>query len=252
MKILLKNTNEILSDKLSLEERGALITILLLKDIEPKITLAKVKSKINLTKSRHIFIKLHEEGFIDWSGYKGAKNKLEQDEISPQIVEIMDFMRSLYKRNFKNDSSAVKTNLKKRLSENSIEDIKLVIANRYSVWKDDSKMCGYLRPETIFQKSKFDKYLIEAKHSKNGASFVEAEDIGLKNGDEITSKEVKRFTDKETYTIKVYSLNDAGECLGSGMESVRYGKDLKNMIKIQDNNERLGGRREYKYYYIQK
>lgn len=46
-----------------------------------------------------------------------------------------------------------------RLDEGrTIQDCKMVIANRIFKWKDDPKMKEYLTPNTIFSKANFDKY----------------------------------------------------------------------------------------------
>ena len=39
------------------------------------------------------------------------------------------------------------------------EDCKAVIENRVAAWRGDSKMCGYLRPSTLFKLEKFKNYI---------------------------------------------------------------------------------------------
>ena len=50
MKITTKKISDIINEKLTFEERGLLITILILKDSAPKLTLAKVKAKVQMNK----------------------------------------------------------------------------------------------------------------------------------------------------------------------------------------------------------
>ena len=97
MRVLLKNFRELLDDSISLECRGLFLTIVFLKDDDSKITLAKVKAKVSFRKNKENLMLLHEKGFIDWSGYKLAKKTVEENKLNPSVVEIMDFMNSLYK-----------------------------------------------------------------------------------------------------------------------------------------------------------
>jgi hypothetical protein len=39
-----------------------------------------------------------------------------------------------------------------------VEGVKQMISRQVLKWKDDPKMCDYLRPETLFNKTKFDGY----------------------------------------------------------------------------------------------
>ena len=70
MRTLLKSTKDLLSEDLSIAERGVLITIILLKDSSPKMTLAKLKGTISINQIQQELISLHEKGYIDWSEYK--------------------------------------------------------------------------------------------------------------------------------------------------------------------------------------
>lgn len=246
MELLIKTTKDILDEDLSLLKRGILISILLSKDPNPKITWARFKETCKVSQIKQELIELQEDGYLKWSGYKSAKKSFEVDVWKNQRIEVIDFMNNLYRRNFRNDSSAVKTNLTQRLIENGIEDVKLVIANRYSEWKDDSFMSKYLTPETIFKKSKFDKYLEEAQRTRVGESFTTADNIDLKNGDEITLEVVEKFSDDDTYNLKIYRTSPSGELLGTGNKATRYGKDIKKTLKLA----KLQSYIEHRYFYV--
>jgi uncharacterized phage protein (TIGR02220 family) len=241
-----------LSDKLSLIERGILITILLLKEEDHKLTLAKVKSKIKIANLRNELIHLQDLGIIKWSGYNSAKKAIEKNRVTPEVLDIMDFMNELYGTDFNPNLSSVNTNLINRLQNNTVDEVKLVVANRYTVWKNDSFGSKYLTPYTIFRPSKFDKYLEEAKRTKKGESLISAKNINLKNGDEITSKIVHTFIDTEKYNIRTWRLDDDGGRRGNGMVGTRLGRDVKMTLKIQDNNVKQGNRKEFIYTYIAK
>lgn len=243
--------SEILNDNLTLVERGLLITILLLKDSDSKLTLAKVKAKIKIAEVREELIKLHDAGFIEWSGYKTAKRIKEEKGLDKDLVHIVEFMNELYSRNFDVESTATTKNLVRRMKTCSIEDIKLVIANRYVEWKDDIKMKKHLNPTTIFRPSKFDKYLEVAKRTREGEKFIQAKNINLQHGDEITIDVVNTFIDEESYNIKTFRLEE-GRRTGLGMEGIRLGKDIKKSLKIQERLFLQGSPREFTYTYIKR
>lgn len=247
MEINIKAIKELLDLKINMQRRGILITILLLKDTSPKLTLAKCKASFNMTKTRGDLIWLHEHNFIKWSGFERAKKIVEDEEVEPDVIEIIDFMNNLYKRKFGH-----KTYRKKTLSllkENSVDDIKKVISNRYVSWKDSTTMSKHLQPSTIFKPAHFIKYLDEANHTREGESFVNASKIDLQDGDTITISIANELIESDTYNLKMFSTDGKGEKRGVAKNIVRYGKDIKKLIHVQDSNEKFNGIREYLYYY---
>lgn len=247
MELLINTIKDILNEDLTLLERGILISILLCKDEDKRIVLAKFKITCNINKIKPELVSLHERGYIKWSGYKAAKKSLENSRSKDDIINIIEFMNNLYNRKFDPNSSSSTTHLRNRLENNSIDDIKLVISNRYKEWKDDPMMEKHLNPTTIFRPSKFDKYLEEAKRTRVGESFVAANNSNLEHGDEITSKNVKSFALDDTYNIKIYQCSD-GNIIGNGMHATRYGRDIMRMLKMQKFNSV----RTHRYFYVQK
>jgi uncharacterized phage protein (TIGR02220 family) len=248
MKVTTKKISDIINDKLTFEERGLLITILILKDADPKLTLAKVKAKVQMNKYKAQFINLHELGFIEWSGYIQAKNSLEEISIKPQVIEVIDFMNDLYKQNNQYTSKSHYPALLERIKEYSVEDIKMVIANRYEVWKDDKVMSNNLRPSTIFRPSKFDKYFEEANRTKKGLKFVGIEKVGLEEGEEITLRLAKGFSAAETYYLSVHILDDIGNKIRSE-NLFKTGKDIVAALKNRDTEIIYGGKKGFMYVY---
>lgn len=247
MVVNVKNLGDILDDKISLVGRGILITILLLKDKDPKLTLAKCKTKISFLKNKEELISLHKQGFITWSGYQAAVESLKRKEVNPVIEDILNFMNSLYRRNFGPTEERCRM-ITSILEKNTVPDVKKVIANRYSVWKDNLVMNKHLIPETIFQKSKFTKYLEEANYTKEGESFVTANQIELKNGDEITLEIAKSFSDNDLYTVITYELNFKGERITKGREITKYGKDIYRLLRVRESQNW----KDFELIYIQK
>ena len=247
MKINIKNVKDILNIKINMQRRGILITIMLMRDESPKLMLAKCKSSLSFKKCKEDLIWLHEKNFIKWSGFEAAKKSIEEREMEPEVIEIIDFMNALYKRKF--GQATYRNSVLGLLKENSVDDIKKVISNRYVSWKDNAKMSMHLQPSTIFRPAHFIKYLNEANHTRDGESFVNASQISLNDGDEITMVIAKKLIETDTYELKMFSTDDDGNKRGIASNIIRYGKDIKRLINVQDSNEKFNGARDALYYY---
>ena len=247
MKINIKNKTEIVNEKLTITQRGILITIILMKDATPKLTLAKCKASFNFTTYREDLVHLHDNGYISWSGASVAKKKLAEELVTPQVIEIIDFMNNLYRRRFGYETYA--KGIKSLLENYSIEDIKKVVSNRYVSWKDESKMKKFLNPTTVFRPSNFVKYLDEANHTREGESFVNISNLKIEHGMEIVTSLAQSLIDTDTYNLFLYKTDGEGKKRGNYRKIVRYGRDVKKLIKVQDTQEKHNGVREYRYYY---
>ena len=74
--------------------------------------------------------------------------------------EIIKYLNDKTGSHFKPTSKSTQRLINGRLSENySIDDFKHVIDVKTLEWKNDSKMSKYLTPDTLFNASKFEKYL---------------------------------------------------------------------------------------------
>lgn len=237
MIINITQIKDLLNSKLTVVQRGLLITILLVKDTKPEYTLAKLKSEIKIKEYYQDLIILHEAEYIVWSGYAAAKRSLNDTLQDPNVTEVIIFMNKLYGRNFNPDSKYATKGLRERLTEHSVQDIKAVVANRYVEWKDDAVMEKHLNPTTIFRPSKFDKYIEEAKRTNKGESLLLADKINLTHGTEIEFSMSEHLLDKDVYAIKTYDLDKTGNRITSGMFSKVYGKDLKKMLKAQQGKQ---------------
>lgn len=247
MKILFENISDILNDKLSVYQRGLLITLLLLKEDDEKLTLAKFKAKVNMKEARLSLLLLHDWGYIKWSGYNAAKKSIENAKAQPDVIEAITFMNDLYKRKFDANSKATTSSLVARLSEYSLEDIKGVIANRYEVWKDDNVMNMHLNPTTIFRPKNFAKYYEDYLTTKRGSALVNAAVIKLKDGQEITLEIAETFEDTETVKVLQYVMFDGKKVKATKMTV--YAEKLKKMLKVEIDNEKYGGFKNFVYVY---
>ena len=249
MIINIGNIKDLLNSNLSVLQRGLLMTAILVRDDNPKFTLAKLKSTIKIKEYNQDLIYLHEAGYIKWSGYASAKRSEADIAMDPDVINIISFMNKLCNRNFNVNSESSTKELRNRLLNNSIEDIKRVITNRYAEWKDDAMMSKHLNPTTIFRASKFDKYLEEANRTKVGQSLLTADQINLTQGAEIVFNMCKNLLDKDVYKIKTYDVDPQGNRITSGMSSKVYGHALKKMLKTQNNRVQNGFSKEFEYIY---
>ncbi len=238
----------LLNKHLTMSQRGILITILMLRDTDPYITLAKVKREINMAANRADLIYLHEKFYIEWSGYRAAKKASDTIAQNPDVIEVMRYLNALYPKNFNASIDSNVSLLRARLKEYSVDDIKLVISNRYLEWKDDSFMSKYLQPQTIFRPKHFAKYLAEAEYSKKGQGLVEVAKIKLEIGQEITYDIAQKLPKNDLYTIRVYSLAD-GAKVGTGRVEKKYGKDLLVSLNISRQTIERGDSINAMYFY---
>lgn len=83
---------------------------------------------------------------------------------------VLQFLNEASGKQFR-EVEANLTIISARLNEDGVdlEGVKKMILHRCSLWKNDPKMREYLRPETLFRKSKFDSYYATRNESvQNG------------------------------------------------------------------------------------
>ena len=252
MKILITNVGDILNEKLTLQQRGILITLLIVKDDNSKITLAKFKVMVKMSKIKEDLISLHDKEYICWSGYKTAKKSIEDKEQDPKVVEVIDFMNNLYGRRFDSSVPSTVSGLITQLKTHTVEDVKGVVANRWEAWKNCSKMKTNLNPTTIFRTSKFKKYIEDLKSTGIGSGIVSVDRLKIEHGSEITIDIASKLIQSEVYNIRRMTLNAKGERVGSGQVIKAYGKALVVLIKTENNKIIRGVSKEFTYLYQNK
>ena len=85
--------------------------------------------------------------------------------------DVLEYLNLIGGKNFKSSETNLKF-IRARLKNNPIEVLKQVIEVKAYEWKEDAKMNMYLRPETLFNPTKFESYaqqVIEIK--KNPQKF---------------------------------------------------------------------------------
>lgn len=95
------------------------------------------------------------------------KKRIEQEENRKEIYSrVIDYLNEKAGTSYKATTKATQEKINARLNEGfSLDDFIVVINNKCDAWLKDSKMCKYLRPETLFG-NKFESYLNEITKDK--------------------------------------------------------------------------------------
>jgi len=102
---------------------------------------------------------------IDIEIEKDTEKKKEIDKEKNHIVEIVDYLNLVCKRQFKATTAGTVKYIKARLKEGfKVDDFKTVIDKKASEWLG-TNMENYLRPETLFG-TKFESYLNQVSTNK--------------------------------------------------------------------------------------
>lgn len=92
---------------------------------------------------------------------KNDKNVKNKDIYSRAAVEIIGYLNEICGTEYKPNAKETKRLIRARMNDGfTVEDFKTVIFKKAKQWKDDPKMCGFLRPQTLFG-TKFESYLNE-------------------------------------------------------------------------------------------
>ena len=92
---------------------------------------------------------------------KERKIKKDKDIYSREAAEIIGYLNEICCTSYQPNAKETKRLIKARLNDGfTVDDFKAVIYKKAKQWKDDPKMCGFLRPQTLFG-TKFESYLNE-------------------------------------------------------------------------------------------
>lgn len=110
---------------------------------------------------------------------KTSRDQPEADSVPQEAVkEVIDYLNQKAGTKYRSTTAATKRLVGARLKEGfTVDDCKKVIDNKVADWLNDEKMKNYLRPNTLFQASKFESYLNEVPKK----SWQQQEDERYKN-----------------------------------------------------------------------
>ena len=95
------------------------------------------------------------------------ESKKEKPEASPDSRTAIDLLNQLSGKAFKHQP---RSDLNARITENGVQPVLDVITAKCGQWNDDTKMRQYLRPETLFNRTKFEGYLEASKSQPTPAA----------------------------------------------------------------------------------
>ena len=107
-----------------------------------------------------------------------GEGKKPDDQFKRGVTEVIDYLNQKAGTKYRATTAATKRLVGARLKEGfTVDDCKKVIDNKVADWLTDEKMKNYLRPNTLFQASKFESYLNETPKK----SWKQQEDERYKN-----------------------------------------------------------------------
>ncbi len=154
--------------------------------------------------------------------------KNDKGEFYQEVKEVYSYLSSKTGKSFSPDSKHSK-HLRGRLREYgndlTVEILKGIIDLKVSDWKGDSKMKQYLRPDTLFNAEKFEKYLDQYLDSPvkrtNNLSFRE---------NIFTVEDLKKLSHLNDTDILIYDFLPTETGRQWGMTSLRQGRsEVKNI-----------------------
>lgn len=110
------------------------------------------------------------------------KNSAKKKEKEQQIKEVVEYLNIKANRNYRPGTTKTKSLISARLKDYTVEDLKAVIDFKVSEWLENEKMNKYLRPETLFNETKFENYINELPSQatkKSSQSYLEDNDVDL-------------------------------------------------------------------------
>ena len=110
------------------------------------------------------------------------KNSAKKKEKEQQIKEVVEYLNLKANRNYRPGTTKTKSLISARLKDYSVEDLKAVIDFKVGEWLENEKMNKYLRPETLFNETKFENYINELPSQakgKSSQSYLEDNDVEL-------------------------------------------------------------------------
>lgn len=114
-----------------------------------------------------LYIKLTGEEFEDYVCRDSAEVLFRKTRIEPEIDQVLNYLNKKLgkKRGFSLTSAGNRRFIAARLKEYPVEDLIKVINTMYSKWKG-TNMEEYLRPETLFNETKFQTYLMMSENKE--------------------------------------------------------------------------------------
>jgi len=149
---------------LASEKKGELPEV---KEIAFRLRLTETKTKQILTKLNHYVIQSDDSLISDGDQLDALEKRRERDreekrkrrESVRMANSVINYLNEKGNKNYK-DTDTNREPILARMEEGYVfDDFKKAVDNQVVEWGKDETMNKYLRPSTLFQKSKFDGYV---------------------------------------------------------------------------------------------
>lgn len=107
---------------------------------------------------------------VSQQNFSFEKNKHSQALLKSQALEVLDFLNQKTGRAYRPVDSNLKLIMARLKTGATVMDCRQIIAKKTREWKGNIKMAEYLRPETLFNGSKFEQYIGELVEPKENAA----------------------------------------------------------------------------------
>lgn len=106
------------------------------------------------------------------------------EDINADVLEVVNYLNERCHKRYRATSKSVQKFITARLRDGAtVDEMKAVIDVKASQWENDVKMREYLRPETLFNETKFEAYRQQiAEHADDELSWAEIADIVDRGG----------------------------------------------------------------------
>jgi uncharacterized phage protein (TIGR02220 family) len=164
--------------KLSGDEAKALVMLWLLasekngelpeaKEVAFRLRITETKVKQILTKLSHYVIQSDDSLISDGDQSDALEKRRERDREEKRkkrerlviAKNALEYLNSKAGKNFKDTETNLSFILERMKEGYELTDFQKAVDNQVTEWKGDEKMNKFLRPSTLFQKSKFDGYV---------------------------------------------------------------------------------------------
>ena len=106
------------------------------------------------------------------------------EDINADVLEVVNYLNERCHKRYRATSKSVQKFITARLRDGAtVEEMKAVIDVKAAQWENDVKMREYLRPETLFNETKFESYRQQiAEHADDELSWAEIADMVDRGG----------------------------------------------------------------------
>ena len=137
------------------------------KEIEKRILrLSSVSKNVKTPHSKNVKTSISKNAKENNTSINNNILSSNLDDTKGKAVEIIDYLNEKAGKRFSHKTKETAKHINARLKDGyTVEDFKRVIDNRVMKWSRDKKMKEYIRPDTLFTPTNFEKYLNDALDS---------------------------------------------------------------------------------------